>query len=64
MAETSTTGSKSGGKTAESPEAGAFKLPDPAVVGRSMADIAERSQRIVSEWLKRQPQAGARRSIR
>lgn len=31
-----------------------FKLPDPAVVGRSMADIAERSQRIVGEWLKRQ----------
>jgi polyhydroxyalkanoate synthase len=31
-----------------------FKLPDPAEVGRSMADIAERSQRIVSEWLKRQ----------
>src|SRR6201997_4474577 len=31
-----------------------FKLPDPAELGRSMADIAERSQRIVSEWLKRQ----------
>ncbi|HEX4172690.1 MAG TPA: class I poly(R)-hydroxyalkanoic acid synthase [Acetobacteraceae bacterium] len=31
-----------------------FKLPDPAEVGRSMADIAERSQRIVSEWLNRQ----------
>src|SRR6201996_6856560 len=31
-----------------------FRLPDPAVIGRSMADIAERSQRIVSEWLKRQ----------
>ena len=31
-----------------------FKLPDPAVIGRSMADIAERSQRIVNEWLKRQ----------
>ena len=24
-----------------------FKLPDPAEIGRSMADIAERSQRIV-----------------
>lgn len=35
-------------------ETAGFKLPDPAVVGRSMADIAERSQRIVSEWLKRQ----------
>jgi polyhydroxyalkanoate synthase subunit PhaC len=32
----------------------AFKLPDPAELGRSMADIAERSQRIVCEWLKRQ----------
>jgi len=31
-----------------------FKLPDPAELGRSMADIAERSQRIVSDWLKRQ----------
>ena len=31
-----------------------FKLPDPADIGRSMADIAERSQRIVSDWLKRQ----------
>ena len=34
----------------------AFKMPDPAVIGRSMADIAERSQRLVSEWLKRQSQ--------
>ena len=33
-------------------------MPDPAVVGRSMADIAERSQRIVGEWLKRQSQDG------
>ncbi len=39
-------------------EAAGFKLPDPAVVGRSMADIAERSQRIVGEWLKRQSQDG------
>jgi polyhydroxyalkanoate synthase subunit PhaC len=37
-------------------EAAGFKLPDPTVVGRSMADIAERSQRIVGEWLKRQSQ--------
>ena len=36
----------------------AFKLPDPAQMGRSMADIAERSQRIVGEWLKRQSQEG------
>src|SRR5277367_5007498 len=35
-------------------EATGFKLPDPAEIGRSMADIAERSQRIVGEWLKRQ----------
>jgi polyhydroxyalkanoate synthase len=40
----------------ENPEGAAFKIPDPAAIGRSMADIAERSQRIVSEWLKRQPQ--------
>jgi polyhydroxyalkanoate synthase subunit PhaC len=35
-------------------EAAGFKLPDPAEIGRSMADVAERSQRIVGEWLKRQ----------
>ncbi len=29
-------------------------MTDPAQLGRSMADIAERSQRIVGEWLKRQ----------
>ncbi|HSU04848.1 MAG TPA: class I poly(R)-hydroxyalkanoic acid synthase, partial [Acetobacteraceae bacterium] len=40
--------------TTEKPESTGFKLPDPEVVSRSMADIAERSQRIVSEWLKRQ----------
>ncbi len=32
-----------------------FAVPDPATVSRSMADIAERSQRIVTDWLKRQP---------
>jgi polyhydroxyalkanoate synthase subunit PhaC len=42
--------------TTEKPETAGFKLPDPAEVGRSMADIAERSQRLVSEWLKRQTQ--------
>ena len=31
-----------------------FKLPDPAVLGRSMTDIAERSQRLVTDWLNRQ----------
>ena len=39
---------------AATPEAAPFKMPDPSVVGRSMADIAERSQRLVGEWLKRQ----------
>ncbi len=40
------------------PEPGALKLPDPTEIGRSMADIAERSQRIVGEWLKRQADSG------
>ncbi len=31
-----------------------FKLADPTVLGRSMADIAERSQRLVTDWLHRQ----------
>jgi polyhydroxyalkanoate synthase len=31
-----------------------FALGSPAVFGRSMADIAERSQRLVAEWLHRQ----------
>ncbi len=38
----------------DKPDTAGFKLPDPAEIGRSMADIAERSQRIVSDWLKRQ----------
>jgi polyhydroxyalkanoate synthase len=38
----------------DKPETAGFKLPDAAEIGRSMADIAERSQRIVGEWLKRQ----------
>ncbi|PZW45839.1 polyhydroxyalkanoate synthase [Humitalea rosea] len=32
----------------------AFRLPDPAVVSRTMADVAERGQRIVQDFLKRQ----------
>ncbi|MBN9563112.1 MAG: class I poly(R)-hydroxyalkanoic acid synthase [Alphaproteobacteria bacterium] len=40
----------------QKPEPPVFKLPDPAVISRSMADVAERSQRIVGEWLKRQAQ--------
>jgi polyhydroxyalkanoate synthase len=35
-----------------------FRLPDPSEIGRSMADVAERSQRIVTEWLKRQAEEG------
>ncbi|MDE2583390.1 MAG: class I poly(R)-hydroxyalkanoic acid synthase [Rhodospirillales bacterium] len=38
----------------ETPDTAGFKLPDPDVVSRSMSDIAERSQRLVSEWLARQ----------
>ncbi len=43
-------------KTSEKLDNAGFKMPDPALVGRSMADIAERSQRLVADWLKRQPQ--------
>lgn len=31
-----------------------FRLPDPAIVSRTMADVAERGQRIVNDFLKRQ----------
>jgi len=34
------------------------RLPDPEVVSRSVASIAERSQRIVGDWLERQAQGG------
>ncbi len=48
----------------EKPDAGtlagdAFRLPDPAAIGQSMASIAERSQRLVQDWLKRQSESGA-----
>jgi polyhydroxyalkanoate synthase subunit PhaC len=43
----------------QKPDAAAFRLPDPAKLGRSMSDIAERSQRIVGEWMKRQAKGGA-----
>ena len=36
-----------------------FRLPDPAVVSRTMADVAERGQRIVSDFLKRQGNEGS-----
>ncbi len=39
---------------AEDKAAQAFKVPDPALLTRNMADIASRSQRIVLEFLKRQ----------
>ena len=39
----------------EKPADPAFKVPDAAVLGRGMADIAERSQRLVGEWLQRMP---------
>ena len=42
------------GKNAPTTPAEGFKLADPAVLGRSMADIAERSQRLVTDWLNRQ----------
>ena len=38
----------------ESAEPAGFKLPDPALVSRSMSDIADRSQRLVTAWLQRQ----------
>ena len=42
------------GKTDPATDGLGFKLADPAVLGRSMADIAERSQRLVTDWLNRQ----------
>ncbi|HEV7267052.1 MAG TPA: class I poly(R)-hydroxyalkanoic acid synthase [Falsiroseomonas sp.] len=36
-----------------------FRLPDPALVSRTMADVAERGQRIVADFLKRQAGDGA-----
>jgi len=42
----------------QKPDQVPFKMPDPATLGRSMSDIAERSQRIVGEWLKRQADEG------
>ena len=44
--------------TGKTPADAGFKLPDPAAVSESMASIAERSQRIVGEWLKRQAEGG------
>ena len=41
-------------QTQPKPETTAFRLADPEALGRTMADIAQRSQRIVQEWLRRQ----------
>ena len=35
------------------------QMPDPVAMGKAMADIAERSQRLVSDFLARQAQNGA-----
>ena len=35
-----------------------FRLPDPGLVTRTMAEVAERGQRIVTEFLKRQSEQG------
>jgi polyhydroxyalkanoate synthase len=36
-----------------------FRLPDPALVTRTMSEVAERGQRIVADFLKRQEDGGA-----
>src|SRR5215203_1950467 len=41
------------------PNQGQFRLPDPALVTRTMSEVAERGQRIVSDFLKRQSEGGA-----
>jgi polyhydroxyalkanoate synthase len=38
-------------------ERGDLKLPDPALVTRTMAEVAERGQRIVGDFLKRQSES-------
>ncbi len=43
-----------GARISDNPTVG--RTDDPMQLGRSMADIAERSQRIVGDWLKRQGQ--------
>jgi polyhydroxyalkanoate synthase len=39
---------------ADQPQDPAPRLADPQAIGRNMADVAERSQRIVADWLERQ----------
>ncbi len=43
----------------ETPNGASFRMPDPAVVSRTMADVAERGQRIVQDFLKRQQGGGS-----
>ncbi len=40
------------------PDENDIKLPDPELFGKSMADIAARSQRLVNDWLRRQAKEG------
>ncbi len=42
----------------KTPDPAPFKMPDPAELSRSMSDIAQRSQRLVADWLKRQADEG------
>jgi len=41
----------------KTPDPQMFRLPDPALVTRTMAEVAERGQRIVTDFLKRQAEA-------
>ena len=49
-----TSGNGSKGSPRSGKDISGFKTVDPAVLGRSMASIAERSQRLVTDWLNRQ----------
>src|SRR3954469_14675011 len=40
------------------PDTNQFRLPDPALVTRTMSEVAERGQRIVADFLKRQQESG------
>ncbi|MFZ4408810.1 MAG: PHA/PHB synthase family protein [Paracraurococcus sp.] len=42
----------------KTPDQPAFRLPDPALVTRTMAEVAERGQRIVTDFLRRQADSG------
>ncbi len=52
-------GAQHGGTDRGGVDKGAFRLPDPALVSRTMADVAERGQRIVTDFLKRQAEGSA-----